>query len=85
VVVVIHKVRSKNGIRNYAPERPTSQEVNPLVLLLVLPSKVQPKYSFGNDHSTLQLLSARCGGEGICVQPHNLAFSQFRLKARIWH
>jgi hypothetical protein len=23
--------------------------------------------------------------EGKCVRPHNLAFSQFRLKARIWH
>jgi hypothetical protein len=38
-------------------ERPPSQEVNPVVLLL--PSKFQLKSSFGNNHSALQLLARR--------------------------
>src|SRR5690242_17947066 len=32
----------------------------------------------------LQLL-AGSGVEGSCVQPHNLAFSEYRSKAGIWH
>jgi hypothetical protein len=35
---------------------PDISEVNPLSLLLLLLSKVPPKYSFGNNHSALQLL-----------------------------
>ena len=58
-------------------------KVNPLVLLL--PSKVQPKYSFGNNHSALQLCRSGWGGGQMRSAPHNLAFSQFRLKARIQH